>query len=162
MVGAVKPMKDSMKGRRVAEVAAALLQECKKRGIAVSNLKLQKLLYYSEAWSLVLRGESFFSDPIEAWVHGPVVADVFHLYRDSRWSPIPEAKTAAAEDEEALSHIGAVIDAYGTLSASDLERLTHSEDPWMHARQELDPDVPSRNPIDRDAMKAFYSSRIGQ
>jgi uncharacterized phage-associated protein len=152
----------SMKGRRGVEIAAALLQECKKRGIAVSNLKLQKLLYYSEAWSLALRGESFFSDPIEAWVHGPVVADVFHLYKDSRWSPIAEVKTAAALDDEALSHIGAVIDAYGTLSAADLERLTHSEDPWMHARQGLVPDMPSRNPIGRDAIEAFYSSRIGQ
>jgi uncharacterized phage-associated protein len=74
MFGAVKPMKKSMsmKGRRGVEIAAALLQECKKRGIAVSNLKLQKLLYYSEAWSLALRGESFFSDPIEAgaWPRG--------------------------------------------------------------------------------------------
>jgi len=162
MVGAVKPMRESMKRRRGVEIAASILQECKKRGIAVSNLKLQKLLYYSEAWSLALHGESFFSDPIEAWVHGPVVADVFHLYKDSRWSPIGEAKTAAAEDEEALSHIGEVIDAYGTFSASELERLTHSEDPWMHARQGLDSDMPSRNQIGRDAMKAFYTSRIGQ
>jgi uncharacterized phage-associated protein len=151
-----------MKGRRAMEIAATILQECKKRGIAVSNLKLQKLLYYSEAWSLALHGESFFADPIEAWVHGPVVADVFHLYKDSRWSPIAEAKTAAAYDEEALSHIGDVIDAYGNIGASDLERLTHSEDPWIHARQGLAPDVPSRNQIGRDAMKAFYSTRIGQ
>ncbi len=128
-LGAAKPMRESMKRRRGVEIAAAILQECKKRGIAVSNLRLQKLLYYSEAWSLALRGESFFNDPIEAWVHGPVVADVFHLYKDSRWAPIAEAKTATAQDDEALSHIGAVIDAYGTFSASDLERLAHSENP---------------------------------
>jgi uncharacterized phage-associated protein len=161
MVGAVKPMKECMRVRRAAEVAAAILQECRMRGIAVSNLKLQKLLYYCEAWRLALDGESFFGDPIEAWVHGPVVAEVFHLYKDSRWSPIAEAKTAAAQDEDALNHIGQVIGAYGALSASDLERLTHSEDPWMDARQGLDRDVPSRNQIGRDAMQAFYSARIG-
>ncbi len=162
MVGAVKPMRESMRGRRAAAIAAAILQECKKRGIAVSNLKLQELLYYCEAWRLALHGESFFGDPIEAWVHGPVVADIFHLYKDSRWSPIGEAKTEAAEDEGALNHIGEVIDAYGTLSASELERLTHSEDPWIDARQGLDPDVPSRNHINRDAMQAFYCARLGQ
>jgi len=151
-----------MKRLTAPEIAAAILHECKRRSIAVSNLKLQKLLYYCEAWSLALREESFFSDPIEAWVHGPVVADVFHLYKDSRWSPIGEAKTEAAAGKDALSHISEVIDAYGKFSATDLERLTHSEDPWIHARQGLDPDVPSRNQIGRDAMKAFYSARIGQ
>jgi len=144
-----------------AEIAAAILKECGKRAIAVSNLKLQKLLYYCEAWSLALHDESLFNDPIEAWVHGPVVPTVFHLYKDSRWAAIDQAKTAAAVGEE-LNHIDAVIDAYGKFSAWDLERLTHSEEPWMHARQGLDPDVPSHNQISRDAMKAFYSSRIGQ
>jgi uncharacterized phage-associated protein len=162
MIAAVKPMREQdMKRRTATAIAAAILEECKKRGIAVSNLKLQKLLYYCEAWSLALHGESFFTDPIEAWVHGPVVGDVFHLYKDSRWSPIGEAKTAAAQDEEALNHIREVINAYGALSASDLERLTHSEDPWIAARQGLDPDVPSRHQIGRDAMQAFYTSRLG-
>jgi uncharacterized phage-associated protein len=163
MTGAVKPIrKEEIMKRTAAEIAAAILQECSKRTIAVSNLKLQKLLYYCEAWSLALHDRSLFNDPIEAWVHGPVVAAVFHLYKDSRWSAIGEAKTAAAAGEETLSHISAVIDAYGKFNPSDLERLTHSEDPWIHARQGLDPDVPSRSQISRDAMKAFYSSRIGQ
>ena len=145
-----------------AEIAAAILQECGKPTIAVSNLKLQKLLYYCEAWSLALNDESTFNDPIEAWVHGPVVAAIFHLYKDSRWSAIGQAKTAAAVGVETLNHISAVVDAYGKFSAFELERMTHSEDPWIHARQGLDPDVPSRNQISRDALKAFYSSRIGQ
>jgi uncharacterized phage-associated protein len=163
MTGAVKPIrKEDVMKPTAAEIAAAILQECSKRTIAVSNLKLQKLLYYCEAWSLALNDESLFSDQIEAWVHGPVIATVFHLYKDSRWSAIGQTKTAAAAGEEARNQISAVIDAYGKFSASDLERLTHSEDPWIHARQGLDPDVPSRNQISRDVMKAFYSSRIGQ
>jgi len=125
------------------------------------ELKASKAFVLQRSVEFSARGESLFGDPIEAWVHGPVVADVFHLYKDSCWSPIAEAKTAPAFDSEVLSHIGAVIDAYGSLSASDLERLTHSEDPWMHARQGLAQDMPSRIPIGRDAMQAFYTSRLG-
>ena len=144
-----------------AEIAATILNECKERNIEVSNLKLQKLLYYSEAWSLALTNGSLFPEAIEAWVHGPVVNSVFHLYKDYRWAPISEAKTAATTDEDVLSHICSVLDAYGKFPAFQLERLTHSEKPWIDARNGLQPDVPSRQPISRETMRTFYSKQLG-
>ncbi|GHU75690.1 hypothetical protein AGMMS49992_20150 [Clostridia bacterium] len=42
----------------------------------MTNLRLQSLLFYAQGWSLVLRGEPLFDDPIEAWDHGPVVPSV--------------------------------------------------------------------------------------
>lgn len=143
-----------------SEVAATILSECRLLNIEVSNLKLQKLLYYCEAWSLALENESLFPDDIEAWVHGPVVSSVFHRYKDYRWAPIPEPKTNPTSDKEIREHVGAVLEAYGKFPAFQLERLTHSEKPWMDARKGLEPDMPSRQTIDRNTMKEFYSRQL--
>ena len=53
----------------------------------ISNLKLQKLLYYAQAWHLALYGEPLFRDRIEAWVHGPVVPPVFGAFKHNKWQP---------------------------------------------------------------------------
>jgi uncharacterized phage-associated protein len=55
----------------------------------IDNLKLQKLLYYTQAWHLAIFGTPILAEQIEAWVHGPVIPDVFRLYRDCRWNSIP-------------------------------------------------------------------------
>ena len=143
------------------ETAATILKVSQARVMEVSNLKLQKPLYYCEAWHLALNDESLFLDTIEAWVHGPVVATVFHDYKDARWSPIRESKAAATLDVEVEEHVNLVVDAYGAFSATELERLTHHEAPWLEARRGLPPDAPSRNAISRKTMKEYYSSLIG-
>lgn len=145
---------------RAAEIAATILNSCKDSGIPVSNLKLQKLLYYCEAWHLALNDESLFDDTIEAWVHGPVVARVFHDYKHAGWSPIAVERAVVASDEDVVEHVNAVLDAYGECGATYLERLTHQEKPWREARGGLPPDAPSRNPISRKTMKEYYSSKI--
>jgi uncharacterized phage-associated protein len=143
-------------------VAAAILRECRERGLAdVSNLKLQKLLYYTEAWHLAFGGNQLFDDAIEAWVHGPVVPRVFREYRKYRWSAVEELAVAPVDDEDVRAHIRMVLDAYGNLGATDLERLTHSELPWREARRGLEPDEPSSRPVSRTTMAAFYGSLVG-
>lgn len=86
---------------------------------------------------------------------------VFQLYKDCRWAPISEVKTAAVTEAGVVSHICSVLDAYGKFHAFQLERLTHSKKPWMEARHGLQPDVPSRQPISRETMKEFYSQQLG-
>jgi uncharacterized phage-associated protein len=144
------------------EVAATLLEACWARNIEVSNLKLQKLLYYAEAWHLVLENGSLYDEPIEAWVHGPVVPGVFRKYRSFGWLPITTLATTSSKDEDLCAHVGAVLDAYAGFSATDLERLTHSERPWIEARTGLAADEPSTTPISRKVMKQFYSAVSGQ
>ncbi|MGI9069854.1 MAG: Panacea domain-containing protein [Bryobacteraceae bacterium] len=143
-----------------AEVAATIVHACNVRNSDVSNLKLQKFLYYCEAWHLALNDESLFLEALEAWVHGPVVAKVFHDYKNNRWSPIREANTEPSDNSEVLEHVDLVLDAYGSFGATELERLTHQEHPWLEARGGLPPDAPSRNPISRRTMKEYYSSLI--
>jgi uncharacterized phage-associated protein len=124
----------------------------------VSNLKLQKLLYYSQAWHLALFGEPLFDEDIEAWVHGPVVPEIFRRYRDCKWSPIPSLGVDNAC--QFRPHLEEVWRVYGRFSAFDLERLTHSEDPWKMARKGLAPDESSNNIITKSSMRDYYSARL--
>jgi uncharacterized phage-associated protein len=151
-----------MKRITASEVAATILTECWRRKICVSNLKLQKLLYYCEAWWLAFYGKSLFNEPIEAWVHGPVVPCVFREYKDYKWSSIGAAKAPASTDKEVLEHVNAVLDAYGDFEASALTRLTHGERPWMEARSGLEPDMPSNRAISRATMTKYFASKIEQ
>lgn len=124
----------------------------------ITNLKLQKLLYYSQGWYLALNnGQPLFNDRIEAWVHGPVVPIVFRKYRDFKWSRLPAEIPLNDLTTNASEHIDEVISVYGHLSPWDLERMTHSEDPWKEARGTLSPDMPSSVPIGLESMRRFFA-----
>lgn len=124
----------------------------------VSNLKLQKLLYYSQAWHLALLKQALFEEDIEAWVHGPVVPKLFRKYRDCKWSPIPDPGVNNAPPF--VAHLEEVWRVYGNLRAFDLERLTHSEDPWKNARNGLPPDASCNKVITKPSMQEYYSLRL--
>jgi uncharacterized phage-associated protein len=124
----------------------------------VSNLKLQKLLYYAQAWNLALNEHPLFEEEIQAWVHGPVVPEVFRRYRDCKWSPIPDSKDSSSY--QFRTHLEEVWKVYGGFTAFDLERLTHSEDPWKIARTGLAPDASSNNTISKSSMRDYYSARL--
>lgn len=127
---------------------------------AISNLKLQKLLYYSQAWHLVFYDKALFDDKIEAWVHGPVVRSVFGEYKIHRWNPIPNPGKKPDFPKEIQEHLSEVIRVYGKFDAVSLERLTHQEDPWRDARKGLAPDEPSTRVITHEAMKKFHCLRL--
>ena len=69
-------------------VAARLVNFSHEHGSPVSNLKLQKLLYYAQAWHLAFFGAPLFDEDFEAWVHGPVVPRVFRCYRSFQWAQL--------------------------------------------------------------------------
>jgi len=121
----------------------------------LTNLKLQKLLYYSQAWHLALFGKTLFEEDFEAWVHGPVVPAIFRKYRSYKWGPIANVSDAP---QDARAHLEEVWRVYGSLSAFDLERLTHSEEPWKQARNGLAPDASSHEVITKRSMQTFYST----
>lgn len=149
-----------------SRLAPYILLKAGERGISVSNLKLQKLLYYCQAWHLAIAdgdgdGEALFPERIEAWVHGPVVPPVFGLYKEYRWKDIPPPLVATIEEGPAErpipDHVAEVLDAYGALSGAELERLTHSEAPWTDARAGIPAHEPSTAIITREAMRRFYT-----
>ena len=130
-------------------------------GDTISHLKLQKLVYYTQAWSLVFRNQPFFDQDIEAWVSGPIVRDVWDEYKvyQDRDIPAPEDfDTEFAEDE--LEVLQEVWSTYGELSAKYLRDLVCSEKPWLNARQGLDLAAQSTNVISHDDMKSYYANFV--
>lgn len=131
-------------------------------GDSITHLKLQKLVYYAQAWSLALRDAALFDEDMQAWAHGPVAESVYQTYRGSGWEALgsPEVlPDICGEDSEFLSSILAT---YGDFSAKHLENMTHSERPWIEARKGLPPEARSNEPISKDLMAAFYKDLYAQ
>ena len=150
------------RGPAMAEITAPLLAKyiisvrhaC---GDKITQLKLQKLIYYVQAWHLGLYGREIFREEIEAWVHGPVVPSVRAMYRDHRWSPLPAPESIPELPLTIQAHVKKVLAVYGGLSASDLEAISHTEDPWITARSNKSPKEPSSAVISKAHMKNYFS-----
>ena len=125
----------------------------------LSHMRLQKLLYYVQGWSLVAREEPAFESPIEAWVHGPVVRSAYSAFADYGNSPIPlrEASSDGLDSEMKLL-VASVWEGYKTHSAIALWRKTHNEKPWLEARGGLQPDQRSDAEINLTTMRQFFEA----
>ncbi|MDF5724576.1 MAG: DUF4065 domain-containing protein [Rhizonema sp. PD37] len=130
-------------------------------GDTISALKLQKLVYYAQAWSLVLRNEPLFSEDIQAWAHGPAVYEVWNHYKDYKHTDILETGPCESDfSEDELEVLEEVWNTYGELSARQLENLTHSEQPWIEARKGLDSGAKSQEVISHETMKSYYEKYL--
>ncbi len=146
-------------------VADLILSSAHKRGIEVTNLKLQKLLYYCQAWHLAVLDKPLFPERIEAWIHGPVVPPVFGDFKHYRWNPIdwnpPDVTIGVGDPRWPISEcVEEVMHAYGEFSGPQLEAMTHQEDPWKEARKGIPSDIPSTAVISHEAMIRFYRPRL--
>lgn len=143
----------------VHDVAAYILE---KVGTSLSAMKLQKLVYYAQAWHLVWADEPLFESRIEAWANGPVVPELYRHHRGqyliSEW-PHGNAATVHQDHERAAS-IDVVVDFYGELSASQLSDMTHRERPWLTAREGLAPGVRGYSEISTFEMADFYGAML--
>lgn len=147
-----------------SEIAKYIIWKSQKAGLQITNKKLQKLLYYAQAWHLVFRGKSLFKEDIQAWVHGPAINSVYQEYKKFGFSPIQiEIDSAEAVNgltPEELEIIDAVWDTYGSLDASYLEILTHREDPWVITRNNAPEYMSSTAVIPTTLMKEFYGKKL--
>jgi len=141
------------------EVADWFIRFAHEVGDPITNLRLQKLMYYAQAWYLALNGEQLIPDAFEAWVHGPALPAVWERFSGYRWSPISEEVPEHRLPEQVESHLREIMEVYGGLMAWDLERMAHGEDPWRYAREGLPPDEESTNVISEERMKRFYAMR---
>lgn len=139
---------------RVFDVAAYILE---KKG-TMSTMKLQKLVYYSQAWSLVWDETPLFQENIEAWANGPVVRDLFDYHRGMyEISEIPIGNPRLL-DQEQRDTVDAILEYYGHRPAQWLIDLTHMEEPWIQARKGLPPLERGNRVIPLDTMAHYYSS----
>ena len=124
----------------------------------MTAMKLQKLVYYSQAWSAVWDERPLFRETIEAWATGPVVRDLYDVHRGSfevaEWSR-GDARHLTS-DERAT--VDTVLDFYGDKSAQWLSDLTHREQPWLAARRGLPDGERGSREITLSSLEEYYSS----
>jgi len=120
----------------------------------ITNLKLQKFLYYSQAWHLALHGKPLFDEDFQAWVHGPVEPVTYQRFKKFGFKPIVH-NVNMNFDKHLKEHVKNVLEVYGEFSGFGLERQTQSEPPW---RSGLPSDQPSI--ITKKSMLDYYSSLL--
>ena len=138
----------------VFDVAAYILERME----TITTMKLQKLVYYSQAWSLVWDEKPLFEEAIEAWANGPVVRDLFDYHRgmyEISTIPIGNPRLLSQEQQDTVD---AVLGYYGHRPAQWLIELTHMEDPWVQARKGLPKLERGNRVISLDAIADYYSS----
>ena len=143
----------------VFDVAKYILE---KMGKPISTWKLQKLVYYSQAWSLVWDERPLFDSKIKAWANGPVCPELYHAHK-GRFAITADEIAGNSEnlDDDARETIDAVIEAYGHFNGQQLSDLTHSEDPWRLARKGVPDNERSDKEITLESMAEYYSSLHG-
>lgn len=137
----------------VHDVAAYILRRCG----PMTTMKLQKLVYYAQVWSLVWDEEPLFAERIEAWTNGPVVPELYARHRGcfkvDTWPGDPDALTG-----EQRETVDAVCDDYGKMSSQWLSDLTHIEAPWRDAREGLDDTARGNREITHATLAEYYGS----
>lgn len=138
----------------VHDVSKYILQ---KQG-PMTTWKLQKLVYYCQAWSLVWDEAPLFRARIEAWANGPVIPELYRCHKGrfqvSEW---PRGEIGNLNEDEKET-IDAVLAHYGDKSSQWLKDLTHLEAPWKDARKGALPGERSKNLISRGSMFEYYDS----
>lgn len=134
------------------DIAKYVLKRQEEYPMGISNLKLQKLLYYIQAYHLVFTGNPIFEDAIEAWEYGPVVPDVYKYYKSYGFDllPVPPDKIQI-DNVDSIGVISSVLSTYGDRTAMELVYKTHTEDPWMNSYQPGE-----NNVIPHSLLKKYY------
>ena len=138
-------------------VADYFIRFSHEHGDYITNLKLQKLVYYAQAWYLALHKKPLYQEPIEAWIHGPVIPGLYQRFKDFRYEPITTHPTSPKLPDSICNHLDEIMNVYGGYAAFELEHLTHQADPWKNARHGLPIDAPSNEIITHEDMRIYYT-----
>lgn len=139
----------------VIDVAEYILQ---KTG-GVSAWKLQKLVYYSQAWHAVWEDTPLFFERIEAWANGPVCRALYERHRGQFTLETLRGDTTNLTLPERES-IDRVLEFYAKYDGQQLSDLTHMEAPWKNARQGMDINERGNREITLEAMSEYYGSLL--
>lgn len=138
----------------VKEIAKKIIAKTDtEHGDTISNLKLQKMLYYMQGFHLAFFGTPLFEEEIKAWQYGPVVPSVYEEYKryESKAIDLPEGPIIQlTEEEEAV--FDNVYDEYNQFSAVALMKMTHEESPWRSTE--------ISQVIDKEKIKEFFNTQI--
>ncbi|HEY8938143.1 MAG TPA: type II toxin-antitoxin system antitoxin SocA domain-containing protein [Cyclobacteriaceae bacterium] len=123
-------------------------------GDSISNLKLQKLVYYAQGFHLAMYDSPLFDEPIMAWEHGPVVESLYHEYKNFGANGItpPDEIVVTMFSDDQMNLLDEVFEVYGQYSAWKLRNMTHSESPWIRTKKNEE--------IDQALMKRFFKTQL--
>lgn len=130
-------------------------------GDAPTHLKIQKLVYYAQAWHLANFDRALFDEDVEAWTHGPVTPSLYAKYRGLGFGALPPERKPSIPDA-LVPFLTAIYENYGQYSAKRLEQLTHEEEPWKVTRGGLPLEARCTNAIDKILIRNFYAARLGK
>lgn len=141
----------------VFDVAKYILALFKKDDdLPITTWKLQKLVYYSQVWSLVWDDAALFEDRIEAWANGPVCPELYKCHKGLlKISSIEKGNLSKIKSDQKKT-IMAVYKHYSPKTAQYLSALTHQEVPWKSARGKTQPGERSKAEITQDSMALYY------
>lgn len=127
-----------------------------KRG-AMSTMKLQKLCYYAQAWSLVWDDEPLFDEEFQAWANGPVCKELFQKTQ-GKYSVTADDENGDINNltDNQKETIDIVLEHYAEHDAQWLSQLTHMEDPWNRARVGIPAGVGCDRIITKESMAVYY------
>lgn len=131
-------------------------------GEVVTHLQVQKLLYFAQAWHMMVLDRPLFDEDMEAWPHGPVAPSVWHEFKQHGFQPIPSGGNSDGIDAESERVLVQVLDAYGAFGAKKLEAMTHAERPWIEARGKRGPEERCNEVIRKDAILSYYQQVYGE
>lgn len=126
----------------------------------MTTWKLQKLVYYCQAWSLVWDDDQLFPEEIRAWANGPVVRELYEKHRGQyrvhpgQFRPDREFAFSYAQRET----MDIVLKEYGKRSPQWLSDLTHMEDPWLNARKHVSDGSRANQVIPKQDIAEYYGS----
>ncbi|MHB1664947.1 MAG: Panacea domain-containing protein [bacterium] len=139
------------------DIADYFLSKCdEEAGDTISNLKIQKLVYYAQGFYLALYGKPLFNEKIEAWMHGPVVPVLYDEFKNygSSSITIPEDVNFDKYPEDVKEILDDIYNVYGQFSAWKLRELTHNESPWKNTPEG------KGSVISHEELKKYFSTQI--
>ncbi|MCG7869695.1 MAG: DUF4065 domain-containing protein [Candidatus Thiodiazotropha taylori] len=142
------------------DVSRFFLAKSDESNIPVTNLKLQKLVYYAQAFYLAIEGKALFDDLIEAWDHGPVAVDLYHECKRYGKNAIPYDHDFNEDvfSSEQLTVLNLVFEMQGRKCAWTLRQQTHQEYPWLCHSE--DGEVADGAEITQEEMRDYFSKFV--
>jgi uncharacterized phage-associated protein len=121
----------------------------------LTDIQIQKLVYYAYSWYMVKNnGKKLFEENPQAWIHGPVFRTLFDNMKN--YKNFSQTNQVENIDKDVTDFLDVIFNIYGKYSGNELEKLTHSELPWIKARNGLKPHEFSQNIIlDEDILKCY-------
>jgi uncharacterized phage-associated protein len=161
-------------------IANYFLKVAKEEEIPLTQMKLQKLVYYSHGWHLGIIGPPLLDEQVQAWSFGPVIRSLYNEFREfgatnidrlaeameftGKWTMtfrVPTLEDCPDKDSAFIkAFLSRIWNVYKNYSATQLTNMTHAEGtPWDTVRKSFPGAIPKYATIDDDIIRRYFQKR---